>query len=353
MSQPGAVIVGISGPSSSGKTTLARLLQRVFCGVSLGEKKSDANARNLNTFIIHEDDFYYPDDKIPYTTTPSGSTIQDWDTAAAIDTAFLAQALQYVREHGTLPPRLRSKEDLNEDSGSGVADTVVAELREGVARKFAATSVEGNKKPTTMAFLEGFLLYSPSTENHNHNHNNNQNNALRPVHDIIHLRLFLPASYSTVKSRREGRSGYVTIGPAPAPPSTNTTTTTTTTSTDGTTDTKIDLHQEDDRPPQNFWTDPPGYVDDIVWPRYVRDHAWLLLPDSDTNSNINSNPNSDPNQPLHLMDLDDAELLRWVGDGTRLRTDAGVEVAPGWGRWTMEEVLRWAVERVVGYYLAQ
>lgn len=51
------LIVGISGPSSSGKTTLARLLQRIFCGVNLDNKQQ------LNTFIIHEDDFYYPDDQ--------------------------------------------------------------------------------------------------------------------------------------------------------------------------------------------------------------------------------------------------------------------------------------------------
>lgn len=53
-----AVVIGISGPSSSGKTTLARLLQRVFCGVNLKPEDSP-----LNTFIIHEDDFYFPDDK--------------------------------------------------------------------------------------------------------------------------------------------------------------------------------------------------------------------------------------------------------------------------------------------------
>lgn len=66
-----AVIVGISGPSSSGKTTLARLLQRIFSGVriasassSAGSSGSDAQTSDtLNTFIIHEDDFYYPDDK--------------------------------------------------------------------------------------------------------------------------------------------------------------------------------------------------------------------------------------------------------------------------------------------------
>lgn len=75
-----ALIVGISGPSSSGKTTLARLLQRIFCGVRLGSSDAESQTRSaqdegvsghnwtgqserLNTFIIHEDDFYFPDDQ--------------------------------------------------------------------------------------------------------------------------------------------------------------------------------------------------------------------------------------------------------------------------------------------------
>ena len=42
-----AVIVGVSGASSSGKTTLARLLRDIF----------------PNTFVLHEDDFYKPEDQ--------------------------------------------------------------------------------------------------------------------------------------------------------------------------------------------------------------------------------------------------------------------------------------------------
>jgi nicotinamide/nicotinate riboside kinase len=42
-----AIVIGISGPSSSGKTTLSRLLRDIF----------------PNTFIVHEDDFYLPEEK--------------------------------------------------------------------------------------------------------------------------------------------------------------------------------------------------------------------------------------------------------------------------------------------------
>ncbi len=40
-----AIVIGISGCSSSGKTTLARLIRDIF----------------PRTFILHEDDFYKPE----------------------------------------------------------------------------------------------------------------------------------------------------------------------------------------------------------------------------------------------------------------------------------------------------
>ncbi|KAF3030234.1 ribosylnicotinamide kinase [Penicillium rubens] len=247
-----AVVIGISGPSSSGKTTLARLLQRVFYGVDLKPKDS-----RLNTFIIHEDDFYFPDDKIPYTTTRTGKRIQDWDTASAIDIPFLTQALNYVRENGTLPPRLQSKEDQNDATDSGVPDEIVQELRGIISSRLQDEARKSTENPT-IAFLEGFLLFAPPSESGGEEH------VLRSVHDAIHLHLFLPAAYELVKARREGRSGYVTIGAAPEPPVQSSDGGD---GGDGKTSTEVDLDAEDDRPPQNFWVDPPGYVDDVVWPR--------------------------------------------------------------------------------------
>ncbi len=47
MAAPKAVIVSLSGCSSSGKTTLARLLRDVLPG----------------SFVLHEDDFYKPEDE--------------------------------------------------------------------------------------------------------------------------------------------------------------------------------------------------------------------------------------------------------------------------------------------------
>ncbi|KAJ5669981.1 uncharacterized protein N7477_005344 [Penicillium maclennaniae] len=288
---PKALIVGISGPSSSGKTTLARLLQRVFCGVPLDSGKA------LNTFIIHEDDFYYPDDQIPYTTTPAGTRIQDWDTVSAIDTTFLSQALSYVRKTGHLPPRLQSKEDQNEQGESGVSEALVSELRDLVGKRLSSGS-----HVDTIAFMEGFLLYAPP---------NDEGHVLRKVHGAIDLPLFLPASYANVKRRREGRSGGAGAGGGTGHRGKGG---------------EVDLEGEDDRPPQNFWVDPPGYVDDIVWPRYVEDHAWLIVAKDGEGS-----------------------LVEKVGDGLDVRRDVGVRVVPG-VEAGMEDVLRWAVGEVLGAY---
>ncbi|KAL4891932.1 P-loop containing nucleoside triphosphate hydrolase protein [Aspergillus ambiguus] len=316
---PKAHIIGISGPSSSGKTTLARLLQNIFSKLDLDPP--------LTSFIIHEDDFYYPDDKIPYTTTPSGKTLQDWDTIAAIDVSFLSATLGYVRTHGALPRRLKSIQDLNEASDAGVDEATLAQLRQHVrqrllTRRSSATAAAA--VPPTITFLEGFLLFSPpESEDKTH--------VLRPVHDRLDVRLFLPAPYDLVKARRESRSGYVTSGPAPAPAPDTTPSSATNASVNASEE--VDLEGPDDRPPQNFWVDPPGYVDDIVWPRYVQDHSWLLLPeDGDSTSGG-----------------DAQEWVRRVGQGVKVRTDAGVAVAPGQGQKLMIELLRWAVDAVVEF----
>lgn len=352
------LIIGISGPSSSGKTTLTRLLQSVFSGLEYPNNNDNNNNTPINpnpqswlqTFIIHEDDFYLPDDKIPYTKTQTGKIVQDWDTIDAIDVPFLASSLAYVRRHGSLPPRLKSKEDLNEATDSGVERRVIDFLRgsvEGRLRDLESRSrrLQMEMRTKTLAFLEGFLLYSPPESETK----DKDTHILRPIHNNIHLHLFLPASYDIVKKRREARSGYVTIGPAPDPDPSFITPRLPQRGSSGSLsehdkrqqrqeEEEVDLHKEDDRPPQNFWTDPPGYVDDIVWPRYVRDHAWLLLPEEGKEKGLDADT------------MDDQELIKRVGQGTNVRTDAGVTVAPGQGVLPMVDLLKWAVDEVMRYW---
>jgi nicotinamide/nicotinate riboside kinase len=261
--------------------------------------------------------------------TRSGSEIQDWDTLEAMDMHSLARTLAHVKETGALPPRLGSIQDLNEASESGVSGETVSSLREAVRGKLSAANAQVDAS-TTLVFLEGFLLYSPQHVRASTTDGGMERRRrdLKAVHESIDLRLFLPAPYDLVKTRRESRSGYVTAGPAPLPQRRSSVS-------DGEAEGEPDLQreeQEGDRPQQTFWTDPPGYVDDVVWPRYVCDHAWLLVEEN--------------GEDLAGVE-DEEELVRMAGQATSIRTDAGVEVAPGRGLKPMAEVLQWAVDEVV------
>ncbi|KAF5608926.1 uridine kinase udk [Fusarium subglutinans] len=195
-----ALIVGISGCSSSGKTTLARLLRDIF----------------PNTFILHEDDFYRPENELP---TKNG--LLDWDCAEALDIPAMAESLTYIRQHAAFPPTLDSKEDKNSVGKCPVSEASIAAQR---AKVDAALGPDHPlRKTLRLCLLDGFLLYSPSMA------------AIKPNLDI---KLFLRTTYEKAKKRREARDGYVTL--------------------------------------EGFWADPPGYVDKIVWPNYVEEHAWMF-----------------------------------------------------------------------------
>lgn len=116
-----------------------------------------------------------------------------------------------------------------------------------------------------MCILDGFLLYAPS---------------MAEIQSLFDLKLFVRTSYAHAKARREARDGYVTI--------------------------------------EGFWTDPPGYVDKIVWPNYVGEHAWMF-----ENGDVEGPYNEDALIKEHI------EVLR----GTAVDSD-------------MERVLTWMVDKV-------
>lgn len=73
-----------------------------------------------------------------------------------------------------------------------------------------------------IVFVEGFMLFHDTQ-----------------VAEQFDISLFFYASYDTLRTRREARPGYVTA--------------------------------------EGFWTDPPNYFRDIVWPAFCRTHEQFFL----------------------------------------------------------------------------
>lgn len=293
-----AIIIGISGCSSSGKTTLARLLRDIF----------------PNTFILHEDDFYKPDDQqvpppnpptLPSQLTPPRIPIKDgladWDCAESLSLPDLEAALTHIRTTGTFPvsilrspslshrrdhglppltttpppqPTLTSKEDLNSVGTLPITPTHLA------TPKSLVTTWLSPPHPGSLIFppsgpspriclLDGFLLYSPPT--------------LSTIMASLDIKLFLQVSRDKATRRREARDGYVTM--------------------DG------------------FWQDPPGYVDKVVWPNYAAAHAWMF-------------EGGDAERGV----LDQGALER---EGIKAQVGRGADVEFG-------ETLGWVVETIMG-----
>jgi nicotinamide/nicotinate riboside kinase len=244
-------LIAISGPSSSGKTTLSRLLRDIFTPLS---PRAPSPSTSTLSASPSPAPIYRPEEQLPFR-----AGVRDWDCAAAIDIPALVQALEYVRREGRSPEWLVSKEDGNAVGPSGVAPEVVGELKSVV--RDAVGEGMGKGRGRRVVIVDGFLLLGES---------------VKEVRQLFDLRVLLRADYESAKRRREARKGYVTL--------------------------------------EGFWEDPPGYVDDVVWPGFVEEHGFLFE-GGDVEGKV------------------DEEVVK--------RLD--VRVCPGMGKWTMEEVLRWSV----------
>ena len=231
-----ALLIGISGCSSSGKTTLSRLLRDIF----------------PRAFILHEDDFYKSDNEIPIHTEHK---IADWDCLESINLPALKSTLEYIREHGQSPPDFTSKEDKNSVGEVEVDKALIEDLKWKASKWMFADA-------PPILICDGFLLYSE---------------AMAEIRDSFDIKLFLRTDYKTAKARREARSGYVTL--------------------------------------EGFWQDPPGYVDKIVWPNYVKDHAFMF-----EDGNVEGK-------------VKDSVVREW-----------GIEVMPESAQGSMTRCLEWAYE---------
>ena len=247
---PRTILVAISGPSCSGKTTLARHLRTALAP---------------DAIIVHEDDFFLSDAAVPVVAAADGRQLHDWDCLEAVDVAGFEAALRAVKATGRWPDGLVSQEDQNTMGPVPVDEAAIAAKAEELRDAVAAAAAAGGER-VRLAIVEGFLLYAEGMKN---------------VRDLFDVRILLAADYHTVKARREARKGYVTL--------------------------------------EGYWEDPPGYVDAIVWPNYVKYHG-MLYADGDVSKGF-----------------DEAKCKQ-----------LGIDAVPDASSHDMTACFAWAVDRIAG-----
>ncbi|KAK7206178.1 nicotinamide riboside kinase 1 [Myxozyma melibiosi] len=161
------ILIGLSGPSSSGKSTLSRLLVQLF----------------PHSFILHEDDFYKPESEIPVV-----NGVENWDCPEAIDFESLKRALAYIKENAKLPDDVPYKEDKNDLGTPPVTPDEATSIKEAVI------GPDSILEKRLFCLVDGFLLYND-----------------REVTAELDVRLLLRAPFEKLKERREARNGYATL----------------------------------------------------------------------------------------------------------------------------------------------
>jgi nicotinamide/nicotinate riboside kinase len=181
---PKTLLLALSGPSCSGKTTLARLLRQTL---------------SPHAFIIHEDDFYKTDAEIPVknvVVNGKAQELQDWDCLESVDLGLLEGMLSFVRREGRIKTReegFEGKEDKNEVGNVDIDRVVVVRWMERLKAVFEEVY---DQQEVKIAIIDGFLLYSE---------------AMSQIRDSFDIKILLRTSHDTVKRRRESRKGYVTL----------------------------------------------------------------------------------------------------------------------------------------------
>ncbi|CAH6719028.1 nicotinamide riboside kinase [[Candida] jaroonii] len=158
------ILVAIGGPSSSGKTTITKNLVKLFTSCK----------------IVHQDDFYKPDDEIPLDPTTNE---QNWDHPDAIDFHKLKNFIKKIRKYGS--SEVNEKFDtLEPDIKIKLSEEEINHLKK-LVDKF---------ENYDLVIVDGFMLFHDEE-----------------LARLFDLKLFYYADYETLKTRRSKRKGYSTV----------------------------------------------------------------------------------------------------------------------------------------------
>ncbi|KAJ2706784.1 ribosylnicotinamide kinase [Coemansia spiralis] len=214
---PGVVVFGLSGPSCSGKTTIALHLARLFPRAA----------------VVHQDNFYRPDSQIPLHPT---ARIQDWDCPESFDMQAMAHAIDAAREALAHPTEAEPHSADGGDQTASQWANPPADVDQlippaGIASICSAMldSLGVNAAsdiPFAVVVVDGILLFYDSADG-----------GACPG-SACDAGALVYAQRDTLRQRREARTVYATK--------------------------------------EGIWVDPPGYFDAIVWPNFTKHHRSLL-----------------------------------------------------------------------------
>ncbi|CAL8583646.1 hypothetical protein XPA_009267 [Xanthoria parietina] len=163
----GAMLIGISGSPSSGKTTLARLLSVIL-------------PPTISSFIIHQDDFLIPDHlMIP---PANGELATHRHTA---DLSAFKRFVEYSKDEGRPPPAFRSMQTVN--GRERAVSQMPADLLDQMSSMVAGMpSLHGGR---SIGIVEGDLLYHSET-----------------IRSLLDIKILLRASREDARARRFDRA---------------------------------------------------------------------------------------------------------------------------------------------------
>ncbi|KAG0689665.1 ribosylnicotinamide kinase [Pichia californica] len=208
------ILIGITGASSSGKSTLACLLQKIL----------------PSTEIIHEDDFFKQEKDVPFDPIRED---RDWDCPDAIDIDAMKQTLRVLSDptkysnnpkavvkktdKGYYDYGMTSTEPPKNDANFKNNEDIISNLKDIVNKRL----LNSDHEQFRIFLLDGFLVL-PDIE----------------LLNMFAFTLFFKTNYQSLKGRRQIRL-YTVEG--------------------------------------NVWLDPPGYFDKFVWPGYYTYHKDLFV----------------------------------------------------------------------------
>ncbi|CCC71125.1 hypothetical protein NCAS_0G02380 [Naumovozyma castellii] len=160
------VLVALSGCSSSGKTTIAKLTAGLYPDATL----------------IHEDDFYKHDSEVP---VDPKRNIQNWDSPEALNILAFERELEIIKKTGNISQKLIHNNNVDDMKKFQIDPMSLTKLK---------TKYESIDKSIKVVLVDGFMIYN--------------NPVLTSNFD---LKLLIRAPYDVLKARRAARSGYQTL----------------------------------------------------------------------------------------------------------------------------------------------